>query len=113
MTQFKEQVTLFVVEDDDVDFMTVERSFRKQKVANPIVRAKNGEQAMAMLLDKQVSFPFVMLIDLQMPKLSGIELLDKIRSHPDTADVVVFVLTTSKDEQDLSLIHISEPTRPY
>lgn len=101
MTNFRDQVTLFVVEDDDVDFMTIERSFRKQRIANPIVRAKNGEEALEMLLAGKPDFPFVALLDLQMPKLSGLELLSKIRSDPRISDTVVFVLTTSKDEQDI------------
>lgn len=98
---FNDQVTVFVVEDDDVDFMTIKRSFAKSRITNPLVRATNGQQALTMLQNKAVAYPFVILLDLKLPKLSGLELLSSIRADAGLADAVVFILTTSSDERDI------------
>ena len=71
MTQFGENVTLFVVEDDDIDFMTIERSFAQMRIANPLLRAFDGYEALTMMKNLQVPPPFIVLLDLQMPKMSG------------------------------------------
>jgi CheY-like chemotaxis protein len=101
MTIHSEQVTLFVVEDDDIDYMTIKRSFNSMKIGNPIVRAQDGKEAFDMMINKEIQTPFIMLLDLQMPRVSGIELLTKIRQTPNIKDTVIFVLTSSADEKDI------------
>ncbi|KAF7787004.1 hypothetical protein PRUB_a3847 [Pseudoalteromonas rubra] len=101
MTIDANQVTLFVVEDDDIDFMTIKRSFKKMKIVNPLVRAKDGQEALEQLEANMIRLPFIMLLDLQMPRLSGLELLAKLRHSAQLKDTVVFVLTTSADERDI------------
>jgi CheY-like chemotaxis protein len=97
----KEDITLLLVEDDDIDAMTVQRSFQKQRIANPIVRAYDGVEALEMLRNERVSRPLIILLDLQMPRMGGIEFLTTLRADDDLKDIVVFVLTTSKSEEDL------------
>ena len=97
----KEDITLLLVEDDDIDAMTVKRSFLKQRIANPIVRAYDGVEALEMLRAKTVSRPLIVLLDLQMPRMGGIEFLQELREDEELKDLVVFVLTTSKSEEDL------------
>jgi CheY-like chemotaxis protein len=97
----REDITLLLVEDDDVDAMTVKRSFLKQRIANPIVRAYDGVEALEMLRNQTVSRPLIILLDLQMPRMGGIEFLTTLRADDDLKDIVVFVLTTSKSEEDL------------
>lgn len=97
----KEDITLLLVEDDDIDAMTVQRSFVKQRIANPIVRAYDGVEALEMLRAKTVSRPLIVLLDLQMPRMGGIEFLQELREDEALKDLVVFVLTTSKSEEDL------------
>lgn len=94
-------VTLFLVEDDDVDAMTIERSFLKQRIANPIVRAYDGIEALELLRSNKVSRPLIILLDLQMPRMGGIEFLKELRADEDLSELVVFVLTTSKSEEDM------------
>lgn len=94
-------VTLLLVEDDDVDAMTIERSFLKQRIANPIVRAYDGIEALELLRSNQVSRPLIILLDLQMPRMGGIEFLKELRADEDLSELVVFVLTTSKSEEDM------------
>jgi CheY-like chemotaxis protein len=101
MTIDANQVTLFVVEDDDIDYMTIKRSFKKMKIVNPLVRAKDGQEALEQLEANLIHLPFIMLLDLQMPRLSGLELLAKLRYSAQLKDTVVFVLTTSADERDI------------
>lgn len=101
MTVNAEQVTLFVVEDDDVDYLTIQRSFKKKRIANNILRAKDGIEALEILRKGQLQRPFIMLLDLQMPRMTGIELLSELRNDSQLQDTTVFVLTTSSDEKDI------------
>jgi DNA-binding NarL/FixJ family response regulator len=101
MIQDTNLVTLVLVEDDDVDAMTIERSFKKNKIANPIKRAVDGMQALEMMRNNEIENPYIVLLDLQMPRLNGIEFLQAIRSDDALAKTVVFVLTTSEDDRDI------------
>ncbi len=94
-------VTLLLVEDDEIDAMTVKRGLEEHRIANPIVRAKNGLEALNLMASGAVQSPYVILLDLQMPKMTGLEFLEAIRVTPQYKRAVVFVLTTSKSEQDI------------
>lgn len=96
-----QEITLLLVEDDDVDAEGVERAFLDHKISNPIVRATDGLVALEILESKQVVAPYVILLDLNMPRMGGIEFLETIRKHPVHKDAVIFVLTTSASEQDV------------
>lgn len=94
------QATILLVEDDDVDAMGVKRAFKKLKIINPIVRAKDGVDALELLREGSVSKPYLILLDLNMPRMGGLELLAELRDDESLRDSVVFVLTTSKDDED-------------
>lgn len=96
-----EQVTLLLVEDDDVDALGIERALKKLKIINPVQRAKNGVEGLKLMreLDSE-SRPFIVLLDLNMPLMNGLEMLEVIRSDEDISKSVVFVLTTSKADED-------------
>lgn len=97
-------VTIFLVEDNDVDAEAVRRGLRKNKVANPIRRARDGVEALEMLRsddpETAVSPPYIILLDIKMPRMDGIEFLEHLRDDPDLRQSIVFVLTTSDDERD-------------
>ena len=97
-------VTLLLVEDDDVAAEAMARAFRKAKIANPIVRARDGVEALAMLHDKSVpptvSRPHLILLDLKMPRMNGLTFLQELRNDPELKQTIVFVLTTSDSEKD-------------
>lgn len=95
------EVTLFLIEDDDIDAMSIKREFKRRRIANPIIRAKDGVEAFELLNSGAVNRPFVILLDLQMPRMNGLEFLTKLRADSDYKNSVVFVLTTSQDEQDI------------
>jgi CheY-like chemotaxis protein len=97
------ELTLLLVEDDDVDAMSVERGLAKAKILNPLVRAVDGVEALEMLRGEgrdQLQPPYLLLVDIQMPRMDGIGLIRAIRADPDLTRTVVFVLTTSDDDRD-------------
>lgn len=97
-------VTLLVVEDDDVDAEMIWRSFKKKKIKNRLVRVNDGVEALEVLRGEhktlQIDSPFLMLVDLNMPRMGGIELIKNIRADKNLKRSLVIVLTTSKNEQD-------------
>jgi CheY-like chemotaxis protein len=92
--------SILLVEDDDIDAMSVTRAFGKMKIANSIVRAKDGVEALEILRGGDVKHPYLILLDLNMPRMGGLELLNIIRNDPQLETSVIFVLTTSKDDED-------------
>jgi len=96
------QLTILMIEDDDVDAKGMERSFKKRRIANPIVRAKDGLEALEFLENGKIPSPYIILLDLQMPRMNGLEFLTSIRNHELLKSSVVFVLTTSHAEEDIT-----------
>ena len=94
-------LNILLVEDDDVDVMNVRRAFRQSHIANPLFVASNGVEALAMLRSGDVpSERRLILLDLNMPRMNGIELLRELRADPALHATPVVVLTTSDDERD-------------
>ncbi len=94
------EVSILLVEDDDVDAMGIERAFRKMRIANPLHRAKDGLEGLQMLREQAVTRPYIILLDLNMPRMNGLEMLAEIRKDESLTDAVVFVLTTSRADKD-------------
>lgn len=67
------------MEDDEIDYMMIQRAMKQLNSNNRLVRAVDGQDALDMLTRQEVSAPFVMLLDLKVPKLSGLELLASLR----------------------------------
>jgi CheY-like chemotaxis protein len=93
-------VTVFVVDDDDVDVMALQRAFREHNLSNPIVVAHDGLEALQLLRSGAVNKPYLIVLDLNMPRSNGIEFLDELREDPIHSSAVVFALTTSNNERD-------------
>lgn len=91
-------VTILLVEDDEVDIKALRRAFDKLKIANPIRIAHDGVEAWEMLA--AIPRPFLVITDINMPRMNGLELVRKIRESDAFHDSIVFVLTTSNEEQD-------------
>ena len=89
------QATILLVEDDDIDAKIVERAFQKLRI-----RATDGVMALEFLKDGTVSRPYIILLDLNMPKMGGLEMLKELRADKNLNNSIVFVLTTSKDDED-------------
>ena len=98
-------VNILLVEDDDIDAMCVERSLRKMKLLNPIIRAIDGIQALELLRSNEVSRPYIILLDLNLPRMGGLEFLKTVRDDPDLGDAIIFVLTTSKTDEEITFAY--------
>lgn len=92
---------ILLVEDDKIDQKSVLRAFHDLKIANPLVIVQNGQEAIAYLEDTQNKQPCLIVLDLRMPVMSGLECLEIIKKTDHLKRIPVVVLTTSKDDQDL------------
>lgn len=99
-------LNILLVEDDEVDVMTVQRAFKKGNITNPLYIAGNGIEALSMLRGepgKPSVIPAerrIILLDLNMPKMNGLEFLHELRSDASLGHIPVVVLTTSNEERD-------------
>ena len=93
-----QEVTILVVEDDAIDVKALLAAFKKLKIANPVTVAKDGIEGWEALQD--ISRPYLIILDINMPRMNGIELLEKIRASEKFHDSIVFILTTSTDDKD-------------
>lgn len=91
---------ILLVEDDEIDVMNVQRAFARNNMANPLHVASNGLEALEMLRAGKIPPRRVVLLDLNMPKMNGIEFLQAVRSDPELANLTIVVLTTSNDDRD-------------
>lgn len=92
---------ILLVEDDYVDATTVKRALKDIKVTNPLHLAGNGEEALESLRNGKNGKPCIILLDLNLPKMNGIEFLQIVKKDENLKKIPVVVLTTSKDEQDI------------
>jgi CheY-like chemotaxis protein len=97
-------VNLLLVEDDEVDIQGLKRAFAKSRIGNPITVARDGIEALEFLRGEngrpKLPKPHLILLDLNMPRMNGIEFLEAIRADEDLKRSVVFMITTSKAEED-------------
>lgn len=94
-------LNILLIEDDQVDVMNVKRAFEKNRIANPLYVAGDGLEAMEMLRAGKVPRDRrIILLDLNMPRMNGIEFLRALRADPELMLTPVVVLTTSDDERD-------------
>jgi CheY-like chemotaxis protein len=91
---------ILLVEDDRVDAMTVERALKENRVANRLDMVANGEEAVTHLRNPQKERPCLILLDLNMPRMNGIEFLRVVKRDEVLKKIPVVVLTTSRHEQD-------------
>jgi CheY-like chemotaxis protein len=94
-------LNILLVEDDQVDVMNVKRAFDRNRITNPLYVAGDGLEGLRMLRSGEVPAERrLVLLDLNMPKMNGIEFLRELRSDPTLQLTPVVVLTTSNDERD-------------
>jgi CheY-like chemotaxis protein len=100
------KLNILLVEDDEVDIMNVQRAFKKNNILNPLFFASNGLEALEMLRGNDGQSSVIpehrrlILLDLNMPKMGGIEFLQQLRADPVLHNIPVVVLTTSDQDCD-------------
>jgi CheY-like chemotaxis protein len=108
MDQMTNQIEILYVEDNPNDIELTLHAFRKNHLANNILIARDGEEALQMLFGADIvehteleNYPRVILLDLKLPKVDGLEVLRKLKSDPLTKTIPVVVLTSSREEKDI------------
>lgn len=98
------EINILLIEDDEIDVRAVKRAFQEQKIANPIHVAADGVDALALLRGnggrERLPRPCLILLDLKLPRMNGIQFLRELRADPALRDNIVFVLTGSEAEED-------------
>ncbi|RYU79941.1 response regulator [Hymenobacter persicinus] len=96
--------SILLVEDDQMDIMNVQRELRKHDITVPLHIARNGREALGLLRgdggQAPIGKPTIVLLDINMPRMNGLELLDTLRSDPEFVGLNVFIMTTSDLESD-------------
>ena len=96
--------SILLVEDDQMDVMNVQRELRRQNINVPLVHARNGRDALKMLRgedgEPRIAKPSLVMLDINMPRMNGLELLEVLRSDPEFMGLNVFIMTTSDLDTD-------------
>ena len=97
-------IHILLVEDDDIDAENVMRAFKRQKTAKSLTRVANGIEALNVLRGEggyaRLPRPYIILLDINMPRMNGIEFLAAIRQDEELQRSIVFVITTSSQDED-------------
>lgn len=99
--QQAEPITILLVEDNPGDSRLIKEVFKDGKVANTLITAKDGVEALAILKDPSKELPDLILLDLNLPRKRGLDVLEEIKSDPALKRIPVIILTTSNDEKDI------------
>ena len=95
---------LLLVEDNDLDVFMVQRLMRRLNLDYPIIHAKNGEEALRILRPDTehptLVPPFIMILDINMPRMSGFELLDELVDDPMFSQIPIYIVSTSTRQKD-------------
>ena len=98
-------IHVLLVEDDEIDVRAIKRGFASNHIGNPVIEARDGVEALEILRGTNgrdpIPRPYIILLDLNMPRMSGLEFLGEMRKDENIRDSIVFVLTTSDDNRDV------------
>jgi CheY-like chemotaxis protein len=100
--------SILIVEDNPIDLDLTRRAFIKRKIANPIEVARDGEEALACLTQWEAGapLPLLVLLDLKLPKVDGLEVLRQIKEHAEFRSIPVVVLTSSGEDKDIQKAYL-------
>jgi CheY-like chemotaxis protein len=99
-----ETISIVIVDDDEVDVRAIQRGLKQQRIVNPVYIATDGRQGLDMLRGEggqpKIPRPALIVLDLNMPRMTGLEFLDELRADAELADSIVFILTSSNADED-------------
>lgn len=108
MKKNKKSVVILIAEDDDDDFLLAKEAFEEYNLVNEIFRVKNGEELLDFLHRRgqfkdpqKAPFPFLILLDLNMPRMDGREALKEIKADAELRKIPIVIMTVSKEEEDI------------
>jgi CheY-like chemotaxis protein len=98
---------IFLVEDNPMDVDLTRRAFARRKVAHPIEVARDGEEALGFIKQWEAGspLPIVVLLDLKLPKIDGLEVLRRLKTHPNFRVLPVVILSTSAEDSDVQIAY--------
>ncbi len=100
----RKEFRILLIEDDEVDILNVKRAFRKNQLPHTLWVARDGVQAIEMLTGtggmEKIPKPEFILLDINMPRMNGLEFLRELRKMEGYSDCMVFVMTTSNEDSD-------------
>lgn len=102
---YDDEVHFLLLEDDELDVRAVERAFNKHGITNPLTVAANGLEGLEILRGKDgcppLQRPYLILLDINMPRMNGLQFLEELRKDDALRDSIVFVLTSSDADRDI------------
>ena len=102
--EYNSDVTIMIIDDDDIDVRYLTRLIQREGIDNDIVVATDGREALDLMIQKAPisgTWPLILILDINMPRLNGLEFLDIIRADPVLKESIVFMRTTSEQAQDV------------
>lgn len=105
----KNEVTILIAEDDDGHAELIRDNLQEAGITNPIIRLHDGQEALDFLFGsaddskprRQTNQPYMMLLDIRMPRVNGVEVLRRVKSDPELRKMPVIMLTTTEDPREI------------
>jgi len=107
----RKDIVILIAEDDDGHAALVQRNLKRSGIANKMIRFNNGEEVLKFLIKEEgdegpvLSTPYLLLLDIRMPKVDGIEVLKRLKSHPELKKMPVIMVTTTDDPREVNRCH--------
>ncbi|MGM0461302.1 MAG: response regulator [Fibrobacterota bacterium] len=107
-----QEVVILIADDDDGHAELIRRNLKRSGISNTIIRFKNGVEITDFIfrtgtgLHRDENIPYVLLLDIRMPQMDGVEVLEKMKTHGDTKKIPVIMLTTTDDPREVEQCHL-------
>ena len=107
----KKNITIIIAEDDEGHALLIKRNLKRSGVVNPILHFTNGEEVLQFFLDEDSAYQrnnatsYIILLDIKMPKVDGIEVLEKLKSVPSTKKIPIIMITTTDNPREVDICH--------